>query len=155
MRRAASILVLVLAGCRAAPLPVDANGLRVTTVHVGKAAFTAEIAGTEAEQAKGLMYRTRMAANDAMLFWPYPADVNGKPQPPRVANFWMKNTPSPLDIIFIRADGTIAHISENAVPNDETFLSSGEPVAAVLEIAGGRAAELGIGEGAKVTWAGR
>ena len=65
----------------------------------------------------------------------------------------MKNTPSALDIIFIRADGTIAHIAENAVPFDETPLSSGEPVGAVLEIKGGRAAALGIAEGDKVSWA--
>ena len=52
----------------------------------------------------------------------------------------MKNTPSPLDIIFIRADGTIARIAENTVPFSEAQVPSGEPVAAVLEINGGRAA---------------
>ncbi len=66
----------------------------------------------------------------------------------------MKNTPSPLDIIFIRADGTIATIAENTVPFSETPIPSGEPVAAVLEINGGRSAELGIAEGDKVTWTG-
>jgi uncharacterized membrane protein (UPF0127 family) len=66
----------------------------------------------------------------------------------------MKNTPSPLDIIFIRADGTIAHIAENTVPFSETPIPSGEPVAAVLEINGGRARDLGIVEGDLVTWPG-
>ena len=112
--------------------------------------FQVEQAKTAAEQERGLMYRTDLADNGGMLFWPYPPDG-----PPREASFWMKNTPSALDIIFIRADGTIAHIAENAVPFDETPLSSGEPVGAVLEIKGGRAAALGIAEGDKVSWAGR
>jgi uncharacterized membrane protein (UPF0127 family) len=58
----------------------------------------------------------------------------------------MKDTLIPLDIIFVRPDGTIARIT-NAKPLDETSLPSGEPVSMVLEIAGGRAAELGIREG--------
>jgi uncharacterized membrane protein (UPF0127 family) len=66
----------------------------------------------------------------------------------------MKNTPSPLDIIFIRADGTIARIADNAVPYSEARIPSGEPIAAVLEINGGRAAELGIAEDDRVTWPG-
>ena len=116
----------------------------------GAHVFHVEQAKTAAEQERGLMYRTGLADDYGMLFWPYPPDG-----PPRVANFWMKNTPSPLDIIFIRAGGTIAHIAENAVPYDETNLSSGEPVAAVLEIKGGRSAALGIAEGDKVSWPGR
>ena len=114
----------------------------------GKHVFTAEVAKTAAQQEKGLMYRTGLTPDQAMLFWPYPAG-GGKPQ---VANFWMKNTPSALDIVFIRADGTVAHIAENAVPYSEALISSGEPVGAVLEIAGGRSAELGIKSGDKVTW---
>ncbi|MGK3922265.1 DUF192 domain-containing protein, partial [Enterococcus faecium] len=68
-------------------------------------------------------------------------------------SFWMKNTPTPLDIVFIRADGTIATIAENAVPYSETPIPSGEPVAAVLELVGGRTSELGIAAGDKVDWA--
>jgi uncharacterized membrane protein (UPF0127 family) len=64
----------------------------------------------------------------------------------------MKNTPSPLDIIFIRPDGTIAAIAANAVPFSEEPLKSGEPVSAVLEINGGKSAELGIAPGDKVSW---
>ena len=114
----------------------------------GHHAFQVEQAKTAAEQERGLMYRTDLTDAGGMLFWPYPPEG-----PPREANFWMKNTPSALDIIFIRADGTIAHIAENAVPFDETPLSSGEPIGAVLEIKGGRAAALGIAEGDKVSWA--
>jgi len=117
----------------------------------GKHDFQVETAKTPAEQERGLMFRTDIPKDGGMLFWPYPGDGG----PPREASFWMKNTPSPLDIVFIRSDGTIAKIAENAVPFDETPLSSGEPVGAVLELNGGRTAELGITAGDKVTWAGR
>jgi len=66
--------------------------------------------------------------------------------------FWMKNTLVPLDMIFIRADGTIVRIAAQTVPLSLESVGSGEPVAAVLEIAGGRAAELGIRAGDRVSW---
>jgi hypothetical protein len=113
----------------------------------GTHAFQVEVARSPAEQERGLMYRTAIPADGGMLFRPYPAGGG----PPRVANFWMKNTPSALDIVFIRPGGTVARIAENAVPFDETLLSSGEPVDAVLELRGGRAAELGIAEGDRIT----
>jgi len=94
------------------------------------------------------MYRTDIPADGGMLFAPYPAGGGA----PREASFWMKNTPTSLDIVFIRADGTIAHIAENTVPLSEDQVRSGEPVAAVLEILGGKAAELGISPGDKVSW---
>ncbi len=116
----------------------------------GRHVFTVEIAKTEAEQARGLMFRTDLTPDGGMMFWPYPAAGGG----PRAARFWMKNTPSPLDILYIRADGTIARIAENTVPFSETPIPSGEPVGAVLEIKGGRAEELGIAEGDRVSWPG-
>ncbi|SFO21889.1 hypothetical protein SAMN05428984_2867 [Sphingomonas sp. OK281] len=114
----------------------------------GAHAFTVESAKTEAEQARGLMFRTDLKPDGGMLFWPYPPTGGA----PVAANFWMKNTPSPLDILYIRADGTIARIAENTVPFSEQPIPSGEPVGAVLELMGGRAAELGIAEGDLVTW---
>jgi len=126
----------------AVPLTVTGPG--------GRHIFHVEVARTAAEQAQGLMYRTDIKPDGGMLFYPHPPE-GGAPQP---AEFWMKNTPTPLDIAFIRADGTIAHLAENAVPYSETHLSSGEPVSAVLEIVGGRAAELGIAEGDRVSWPG-
>jgi uncharacterized membrane protein (UPF0127 family) len=117
----------------------------------GVHAFQVEVASTSTEQAKGLMFRTDIPDNGGMLFWPYPAGGGA----PKEASFWMKNTPSALDIIFIRANGTIARIAENAIPQDETPIPSGEPVGAVLELKGGRSSELGIAEGDKVTWTGK
>lgn len=154
------VLLLPLALCvlSAACTTADGSGntataaARTMTVTIasknGPHAFQVEQAKTAAEQERGLMYRTDLTDTGGMMFWPYPPEG-----PPREANFWMKNTPSALDIIFIRADGTIAHIAENAVPFDETPLSSGEPVNAVLELKGGRAAAVGIAEGDKVSWA--
>lgn len=121
----------------------------LTIVSSGKRhAFSVEVARTAQEQQRGLMFRTTIAADGGMLFAPYPAG-GGTPQ---VASFWMKNTPSSLDIIFIRADRTIASIAAETIPLSEAPVSSGEPVAAVLELRGGRAAELGIGEGDRVEW---
>ncbi|MEI9928508.1 MAG: DUF192 domain-containing protein [Sphingomonas sp.] len=122
------------------------------TIHAGNGphVFSVEIARTPDEQERGLMFRTNIPADSGMLFAPYPAEGGG----PRAASFWMKNTPSPLDIIFIRPDGTIARIAENTVPYSEDHIDSGEPVSAVLEINGGRSAELGISAGDRVTWAG-
>jgi uncharacterized membrane protein (UPF0127 family) len=89
------------------------------------------------------MHRQSLAPDRGMLF-PY--------EPPQNASFWMKNTLIPLDIIFIRADGTIAMIAADTVPMSLDPIASLEPVGAVLEIAGGRAAELGVQAGDKVTW---
>jgi uncharacterized membrane protein (UPF0127 family) len=99
------------------------------------------MASDNASQEKGLMFRKTMAPNAGMLF-----DFH-KPQP---VTFWMKNTILPLDIIFIRDDGTISSIAGNAVPYSEAPIPSSEPVRAVLELNAGRAKALGIEPGDKV-----
>jgi uncharacterized membrane protein (UPF0127 family) len=71
---------------------------------------------------------------------------------PRAATFWMKDTMIPLDLIFVRTDGTIARIAAMATPYSLEPIQVGEPVAAVLEIGGGRAQALGIAEGDTVRW---
>ena len=141
---------LMVAACDRPAARPDAGAATVSvTLHPagGPArALTVEAARTEAEQAKGLMYRANLPRDGGMLFFPYPPDGG----PPRVTSFWMKNTPSALDIVFLRRDGTVARIAENTVPFSEAPVPSGEPVAAVLELAGGRAAELGLSEGDRV-----
>jgi uncharacterized protein len=104
--------------------------------------FTVEVAATPAEQQTGMMFRRSLAPDRGMIF-PY--------WPPQTVGFWMRNTFIPLDMVFIRADGSIARIA-TAVPQSLDNVSSYEPVVAVLEIAGGRAAELGIKEGDRVTY---
>lgn len=105
--------------------------------------FTVEIARTQEEQATGLMNRSELAPDRGMIF---PFD------PPRDASFWMKNTLIPLDMIFVAADGSIANIAANTVPLSLEPVPSEGSVGAVLELAGGRAAELGIKPGDKVAW---
>lgn len=128
--------------------PAAPRALVTIQTRSGPRQFNVEVARSVAEQERGLMYRTNLPPDGGMLFTPYPAEGGG----PREASFWMKNTPSPLDILFIRPDGTIATIAANAVPFSEKTLRSGESVSAVLEINGGKAAELGIVPGDKVTW---
>jgi len=64
----------------------------------------------------------------------------------------MKDTLIPLDIIFISPGGRISSVAENTVPLSLEPVVSMEPAEAVLEIAGGRAAELGIAAGDTVSW---
>ncbi len=101
----------------------------------GPARFKVEVAGDEASQHLGLMYRTKMAPDAGMLFDFHQAQFE---------SFWMKNTVLSLDLIFIRSDGSISSIAPSAVPYSESTIPSAEPVRAVLEINAGRAAALGI-----------
>lgn len=105
--------------------------------------FTVEIARTTAQQARGLMFRTSLADDKGMVF-PFPEL--------RIASFWMKNTVIPLDIIFVREDGTIENIAANTTPYSTDPVVSTAPVAAVLELRGGLAAQLGIKPGDTVRW---
>lgn len=108
-----------------------------------KRQFIVEVVDTPPLQAKGMMFRTELADTRGMLF-PF-AEA-------RMASFWMKNTVIPLDIIFIRADGTIENIGENATPYSLESVESTGPVTAVLELRGGLAAELGIAAGDRISW---
>jgi len=114
------------------PLPVTT--IVIDTDH-GPHAFRVEVAADPASQEKGLMFRKTMAPDAGMIF-EFPR--------PSMEAFWMKNTILPLDIIFIRANGTISSIAPNAEPYSTTTIPSIEPIRAVLELNGGRAAQLGI-----------
>ena len=107
----------------------------------GRHAFQVEVARNDAERAQGLMYRRSLAPDRGMLF-----DF-ARVQP---ISMWMQNTYIPLDMIFIRADGSIARIAENAEPLSTRTIPSGEPVLAVLEVIGGTAARLGVKPGDRV-----
>jgi uncharacterized membrane protein (UPF0127 family) len=144
----------LLAAC-SSPKPAADNSAQAQTVVTalpvvittakGAHRFDVEVAATPQEQEKGLMFRKALPENGGMLF---PMD------PPRTASFWMKDTLIPLDMVFIHTDGTIAFLKSNAQPYSRIPVSAGVPVAAVLELRGGRAAELGIAEGDVVHWGG-
>jgi uncharacterized membrane protein (UPF0127 family) len=122
-----------------------ASTLPVTTISIdgakGPNRFRVEIAGDQASQEKGLMFRKSLAPDAGMLF-DFHTDV--------MTSFWMKNTILPLDIIFVRSDGTISSIAANAVPFSEASIPSSEPIRAVLEINAGRAKALGIEPGDRI-----
>ena len=127
--------------------PVAESGLRLVPLTIVQGTqthrFTVEVADTPAAQERGLMHRTSLAPDAGMIF-PY--------SPPQYASFWMKNTLIPLDMLFIRADGTIDRIAENTIPESLEPVASGGEVAAVLELAGGTAARLRLDETARVSW---
>jgi uncharacterized protein len=106
-------------------------------------AYTAELAITPTEQATGLMFRKSLSDDAGMIFL-FPEG--------QIASFWMKNTLIPLDMVFIRRDGSIESIAENTVPYSETPVSSKGVVTAVLELRGGLTRDLGIKPGDKVSW---
>lgn len=118
----------------------------LTITHQGRThRFSVEVARTTQEQARGLMGRTALAPDAGMVF-PF--------EPEKYASFWMKDTLIPLDMLFVRRDGTLDRIAENTVPESLEPVASGGEVAAVLELAGGTAARLGIDETAVVRWRG-
>lgn len=104
--------------------------------------FEAEIAATDRERAQGLMFREKMAEKHGMLFI---FDREGD------RYFWMKNTPLPLDIIYIDAAGRIVSVAENTVPFSEKVIPSGAPARFVLELNAGMAKTLGISAGDQVS----
>ena len=124
------------------------SGLSIIPLSVANRAgerhvFAVEVAVTQAQQARGLMFRTALGPGEGMLF---------PLVPPREASFWMKNTVIPLDIIFIGPDRRILNIAANTVPYSEAPVLSAGRAAAVLELAGGRAAQLGLAPGDAVDW---
>ena len=132
----AGLLLAIWAGAvRAAPC--EAGRIHLLTGD-GRVSFAVELALTPEAQSRGLMFRPELAGDAGMLFV-YPT--------PRTARFWMKNTMIPLDMIFLRDDGTVANVAAETRPYSRTPHASEGAVRAVLEINGGLAAELGIGPG--------
>lgn len=114
--------------------------LAVVTAN-GRHVFRIEIADDAEERAQGLMFRKSLAPDAGMLF------LSGRNE---VQSFWMKNTEIPLDMLFVARDGRIADMRERTVPFSLQAVTSKVPVWAVLELAGGTAARLGVKIGDRV-----
>lgn len=98
-----------------------------------------EMAETPEERRTGLMYRKSLPDFGGMLF-----DFSDED---RIQSMWMKNTLIPLDMAFIAKDGRIVRIEAMTTPRSLASISSGEPVAAVLEVGGGRLGAIGVKTG--------
>ena len=107
----------------------------------GKVSVRVEIARTREELSRGLMWRSELDADAGMLF------VFGNAAP---RTFWMKNTPLPLDILFIDDGGTVLNVAASTTPYSEDPIRSSGPARYVLEVNAGFAATHGIGPGARV-----
>ncbi|MBF0304745.1 MAG: DUF192 domain-containing protein [Alphaproteobacteria bacterium] len=103
--------------------------------------FEVEVASRPVEHARGLMWRATLPEGTGMLF-----DF-GRPRP---VAMWMKDTLIPLDMLFIDGGGRVVKVAADTVPLSLDLIESREMVRMVLELAGGTAARLGIGPGARV-----
>jgi uncharacterized membrane protein (UPF0127 family) len=142
--RALAVAVLfglaAVTGLAATPgvvLAADAAADTVLTIRTAAGAetrFEVEVVDDDESRSKGLMFRKSMADDHGMLF-------DFRREEP--VYFWMKNTYLPLDMIFIRADGTIRSIATDATPLSEATISSKGAVRFVLEVNAGTAKRLG------------
>jgi uncharacterized protein len=136
----ASLLLLGLVDVASAQAVARIEPLSIVT-DTTATLFSAEIADNDELRERGLMFRHVLPQNQAMLF-----DF-GKPRP---AAMWMKNTYISLDMLFVRADGTIAALAENTEPFSTQIISVEEPVKGVVELAAGTVKRLGIKRDDKV-----
>jgi uncharacterized protein len=126
---------------RSQPAPkFDRSELTIETA-TGAHRFQIELALTPEQMSYGLMHRRTLAVDAGMLF-----DYVEEQQ----IAMWMKNTFIPLDMLFIRVDGTIARIVERTIPQSLDTIPSVRPVRAVLELNGGTVSRLGIKQGDRV-----
>jgi uncharacterized membrane protein (UPF0127 family) len=142
---AALTAILACALCLPAAFGQQAIGPReklLIETTSGEKEFQVEIADDDRETTIGLMFRREMASNEGMLF-------DFRDEEPR--SFWMRNTYIALDMIFIKADGTIDSIAERTTPLSEKSVPSKGPVRFVLEVNAGTSDSLDIEAGDKVS----
>jgi uncharacterized membrane protein (UPF0127 family) len=122
------------------PASFQKSRLAIDTAN-GRKNFNVELAITDTQHARGLMYRRKLAADAGMLF-----DYRFTQR----ITMWMRNTYIPLDMIFVGADGRVVNIAERTIPQSEAIIASKGRVRAVLEVNGGTASRLGIKPGNQV-----
>jgi uncharacterized protein len=139
----AALIVLAAAGPAVPPAFAQTGPqprLETVKLQAGMHLITAEVAQTPTQQATGMMFRTSMGANEAMLFVDSQSSVRC---------FWMRNTLIPLAIAFIQDDGTIVNIAEMQPRSDESHCSKA-PVRYALEMNTGWFAKRGIKAGSRI-----
>ena len=145
IKRLACALLVVITGASLVVSPPTARSAEQQTLEIasktGVHLFAIEIAVTDEERARGLMYRRSVPDSYGMLF-----DFKRDQE----VTMWMRNTYVSLDMIFIQSDGRIRRIAENTETESDKIISSGGPVRAVLEVVGGTAKKLGIEPGDRV-----
>ena len=144
-RRSAFLLILALVAwpLAASRAPAADKGTLEIATKSGVRTFAVELAVTDEERAKGLMFRKEVPEGYGMLF-----DFKQEQQ----VSMWMKNTFVSLDMIFIKNDGRIARIADSTKVQSEDIIPSGQPVRAVLEVVAGTAKRYGIAPGDKVAY---
>ncbi|MEO1985105.1 MAG: DUF192 domain-containing protein [Martelella sp.] len=139
----AAAFLLLFGGLAVAQTEITFETSRLTLhTETGDHEIVVELADTEQQRQRGLMYRTELAPDHGMIF-----DLGQ----PRTASMWMANTLIPLDMVFIRTDGSVAGFYEQAEPGSKRVIASREPVKYVLELAGGQAQAYGLKPGDTVT----
>lgn len=121
----------------ATTLSAQADPLITYPLRIKKHEIRAEVAGTEADRRRGLMFRDRLAENSGMIF------LYTRPE---TSAMWMKNTRIALAVAFIDANGRILNIAEMEPYSEEAHASSG-PAAYALEMNRGWFRRQGIKRG--------
>jgi uncharacterized membrane protein (UPF0127 family) len=116
-------------------------GTVVLETDSGPHSYSVEIATTDGERARGLMFRRTLPEASGMLF------LYDEPQ--RV-DMWMRNTYIPLDMVFITADGRVDRIETNTEPFSTDIIMSDGEVVGVLELNAGQAVKIGLQPGDRV-----
>ncbi len=142
MLRSALLSALVASSCASGKSPSPPTPrVIVETAGGTRRVVSVEVARTDEQRRKGLMFRREMAPDAGMLFLFEETAVQG---------FWMRNTLIPLDMIFVSEDLRIVGIVEQAEPLTEVNRSVGVPSRYVLEVNGGWASRNGVRSGDRV-----
>ncbi|MBO9468431.1 DUF192 domain-containing protein [Tropicibacter sp. R15_0] len=103
--------------------------------------LTAELAATSRAKLAGMQNRSTFSPADAMLF---------TYDDPKLVSFWMKDTPIPLDIVFLDAAGVVSQIEPSAPSESIEPIESERPIMAALEVPSGTASSRGIEIGSRM-----
>lgn len=133
--------LLMLTACGEPLGQTDETKITVALVEGTEATWRLETARTPEAKAKGLQHRRDLGTSVGMLF------VLDEDDPRAV---WMKDTPVPLDALFLDASGEVLAIREDLMPFDETIVDCGCDAAYIIELPAGEAGAMSIGVGAKV-----